>query len=243
MTTVSPEPLTAQKARELTDRINELISQTENLVAELLAAVDEAKAGAAWYVLGYKSWTHYVREEFGQTGRIRCGPYGCDERQALVAALSERGMPTRAIAAVVGVSHVTVARDLAAVTDVTAGRTVTGGDGKTYAVPDRPLPRTDEELLTEHLGLDRERERPTTGGPPTGILAVLARIRTDLREVAEAAQDVTIDWTDWRTAVAEEVHGISRMADMVAGIVESGSASFEDGLRQLLDGDGGPDAT
>jgi hypothetical protein len=44
-------------------------------------------------------------------------------------------MPTRAIAAIVGVSHVTVARDLHAVTDVTPGRKVTGMDGKTYEVP------------------------------------------------------------------------------------------------------------
>lgn len=55
-----------------------------------------------------------------------------EKRQEVAAALIEKGHSYRAIAGALGVSHVTVRRDVSAVTDVTASERVVGLDGKSY---------------------------------------------------------------------------------------------------------------
>ena len=75
-----------------------------------------------WETLQYDSWASYVSGEFGAASEIHLQ---APQRRELVAFLraAEGGMSTRAIASAVGVSHMTVARDIqqqAPVTPVTA---------------------------------------------------------------------------------------------------------------------------
>jgi hypothetical protein len=176
------------------------------VIIQLIEAVDQARDGEAWVVLGYSSWTHYVREEFGQTGRLHCGSYGRDERHHLVMALSERGMPTRAIAAITGVSQPTVVRDLAVDSHESPDATVTGSDGRSYS--------------------RRRRERPVFD--PVAVVAArpIRAVDAALAHIGWAESQL-IEPTDWSTVpldrldqLVERAHHLHQVADVVrAGAV------------------------
>lgn len=102
-------------ARRITGRIRTVAGMVAESMEKLVGLIREAEAGQAHIVLGYRSWTEYVEQEF--TGLLLKLPQ--DVRREFVREIAQTGLPTRAIAAVVDVSHMTVARDLAAVTNVT----------------------------------------------------------------------------------------------------------------------------
>ena len=124
---------------------------------KLLALVQEAKDGGAHEALGYKSWTAYLAEVLGDEP-LRLAR---DDRQEMVKVLSAEGMSTRAIAPIVGASHMQVKRDMdAGVTNVPpvlsddpgkivrltgpdSAATVMGMDGKSYSRPE-PAPEPTE---------------------------------------------------------------------------------------------------
>lgn len=114
------DPLTAQDARALTDRIR-------LQVADLLPLIKEAYNRRAHVALGYVSWAEYCDTE------LRGLRMPLAERQAATAELAAEGMSTRAIAGALGSSDATVRRDLAA-TGATAAapERVTGLDGRSY---------------------------------------------------------------------------------------------------------------
>jgi len=157
--------LTEVEAREITNDIR----RTRGV---LWTQIAKAFQGRAWIVLGYPSWDDYCDTEFPD-GHVRLPR---EERSMIVASLADAGMSTRAIAAATGVSHMTVDRDLSAVTNVTPDdpddeivdaevigdptppepRTVTGVDGKSYTLKpksqvDRRPPLTD---AATRAGLD-----------------------------------------------------------------------------------------
>lgn len=132
-------PMLADEARRLTERIRHTAISVREGVERLQALVAEAQAGQAHVALGYPSWTAYLADVMGDEP-MRLAR---DERREVVAWLAGEGMSTRAIAPIVGQSHMTVARDLSGVTDVTPAPApsaptpeetvaVTGLDGKTY---------------------------------------------------------------------------------------------------------------
>lgn len=108
-----------QEARALTDKIKVAVEGTWQLI-------EQAYTLRAWASLGYRSWDDYCQREFG-TSRLRLPR---EERQEVVASLRESGLSIRAIASATGLSHMTVGRDLAGVTNVPV---VTGSDGKSYS--------------------------------------------------------------------------------------------------------------
>lgn len=95
-------------ARRLTERIRQVARGIADSVADLRAMVAEAKEAGAHELLGYSSWTAYLRDVFGDEP-LRLAR---DVRQELVAELAAQGMSTRAIAPIVGVSKSLVADDL-----------------------------------------------------------------------------------------------------------------------------------
>lgn len=114
------DPLSAQDARALTDRIRIQVS-------DLLPLIKEAYTRRAHISLGYESWAEYCDTE------LRGLRMPLAERQAATAELAAEGMSTRAIAGAIGSSDATVRRDLAATgaTDDAPER-VTGLDGRSY---------------------------------------------------------------------------------------------------------------
>jgi len=95
-------------ARRLTLNIRLRLDAIASGIEEILPLIEQARDGGAHLALGFKSWTAYVEHEFGgQITRL-----GRADRRPLVELLAGTGMPTRAIAAVVGASQTTVVRDL-----------------------------------------------------------------------------------------------------------------------------------
>ena len=101
------EAVSPERARQITDRIKLLAESVADGIDRLVERIHEAQALGVHESLGYRSWTEYVSTEFaGLLPRLDRQP-----RRELVQTLAESGMSTRAIAPVVGASHMTVARD------------------------------------------------------------------------------------------------------------------------------------
>lgn len=194
------EPMDANEARRLTERIRIAATNYTDAKAKVLQLVDEAKAGAAHVALGYKSWTAYLSDVLSDEP-LRLAR---DERRELVTRLTDEGMSQRAIAPVVGVSHRTVNQDLAEAQlegSVPVGdekpapvvREITGLNGKSYtsATAGRlkeqpPAPTTDRayqeaELVTAF----RSMVRPLLS--PKNVDSLSPKARTLLVELLERA--------------------------------------------------------
>ncbi len=95
-------------AERITERLrlqSTIFADSRNKIIELL---HEAQDGDAARLLGYKSWTAYISDVFGEQP-LRLEK---DLRREFVKELSSEGMSTRAIAPIVGVDHATAVRDL-----------------------------------------------------------------------------------------------------------------------------------
>lgn len=102
------ETLSKADAQRLTDRIRLLAGGIADQLDKMAGLIDEARVGSAWLALGYSSWTAYVAAEFENVlPRLDREP-----RREFVRELASRGMSTRAIAPVVGVSKSQVAADI-----------------------------------------------------------------------------------------------------------------------------------
>ncbi len=155
------EHMDVDAARRLTERIRLAATNYTDAKAKVLGLVDEAKAGNAHIALGYKSWTAYLSDVLSDEP-LRLAR---DERRELVGKLADEGMSTRSIAPIVGVDHVTVARDIESSSTVSNAtvRTTEGRDGKvrTHASAGRFNPRPAAEVslnLIESLADKAARE-------------------------------------------------------------------------------------
>lgn len=108
--------VSVDEARRLTERIRLTAHSARESIEKLHTLVDEAKAGNVHLALGYPSWTAYLSEVLGEEP-LRLAR---DQRQELVGFLAGEGMSTRAIAPIVGTSHMTVQNDLSGVKNFTA---------------------------------------------------------------------------------------------------------------------------
>lgn len=106
-----------------------------------------AYAGQVWIALGYAEWSDYVLAEVNK-GAARLPR---EVRVHMVAKLSALGMSTRAIAPVVGVSHMQVSRD---VTPAQPAQ-VTGIDGKVYPATDSAKAPRRGSIITSGRDLGR----------------------------------------------------------------------------------------
>lgn len=174
----APAALDADEAERLTRRIsNKLVTIADNFEA-VLPMIREAIERQAYTALGYKGPSDYVMARFSGT-LSRLEP---QLRQEVILRLKQSGMSTRAIAPVVGVSHTTVARDLAGVPDVTPAprAPVTGIDGKVYSVA-AVAPTT--QLVAQPPRLQRRRPLPES----------YAEIVYDIKKRVESLTRLTAD--------------------------------------------------
>lgn len=116
---------TAEEARARADRIRSGM----RVLAEWQQDVIDAYAQQDWEALGYQSWDAYLDGEFGEH-RVKLPR---EQRREIVAAMTQAGMTTRAIAPAIGTSHMTVHNDVrASVKNFTddAPRTLLSLDGR-----------------------------------------------------------------------------------------------------------------
>lgn len=104
--------MSAEEAARITTRIRIQAHKWVEARNKLMELVREAKNGRAHLALGYPSWTAYLVHVFNDDERWLLPP---KERQEFVLMLSNEGLPTRAIAPIVGVKQPQVVKDLAAV--------------------------------------------------------------------------------------------------------------------------------
>ncbi|MFI6867583.1 hypothetical protein [Nocardia sp. NPDC050406] len=144
--------MTADAARELTDRIRTHLE----VACEL---IKQAFASRAWSALGYGSWEDYCAGEF-DNARVRIPR---EDRAEVVASMREIGMSTRAIAAATGLGYGTVQRDLREPSGDPNGSpdTVIGLDGKQY--PPKPVaPQSDSPAPSDGGDAAKPKRRPIT---------------------------------------------------------------------------------
>lgn len=102
------EAVTAERARQITDRIRLLAESVADGIDRLVERIHEAQQLGVHEALGYRSWTDYVSTEFaGVLPRL-----GREPRRELVATLSETGMSVRSIASVTSAPKSTIQDDL-----------------------------------------------------------------------------------------------------------------------------------
>jgi hypothetical protein len=172
------EPMDADAARRLTERIRIAAANYTDAKAKVLRLVDRAKAGSAHLALGYKSWTAYLSDVLSDEP-LRLAR---EDRRELVTRLADEGMSTRAIAPIVGASKSTVADDLAEPTV----------QNRTVDEPPAPVVRTT-------TGLDgRERTSVTAGRslrpqPRPAAEKTLNLVALYATKAARAASDLTAD--------------------------------------------------
>ncbi len=136
------------EARWITSDLRNQLDCLQWTIHQIVKLVAKARDGSAHVALGYRSWTEYVAEEFGQAKAG--GPktrLARDDRKVLVQRLNDMGMSTRAIGTLVGTSHMTVTRDLesSAVTNVPADAEPTEAIG---SPADVAIPLTIPPLMT-----------------------------------------------------------------------------------------------
>lgn len=126
--------MTALAGIEITEarqRLERVKSGVERIWDDLVALYQ----GRAWLVLGYQSWEALCDSEF-DGARIALPR---QQRQEIVCDLREAGMSTRAIASAVGVTQMTVVRDLGATETNVSVESILSLDGRTRtATPVRP---------------------------------------------------------------------------------------------------------
>jgi len=159
MSTVAVLPeLTAEGAERLSERISTRLETIATNYVAVMPLIREAINRNAFAVLGYASHGAYIKDRFGDS----LAKLGAEMRREVVKELSTAGLSTRAIAPVVGVSHVTVKNDIdAGVKDLTPAvpsvpdLPVDASTGEVYEADDEPSPAAQEALPPRPVvGLD-----------------------------------------------------------------------------------------
>jgi hypothetical protein len=128
------EPLNKTQAKALDKKIRAASDRFVTNRDKLIELLDEAERGEIHVALGFPSWTAYVKDA------VQIQVTDADERKALVALMSGKGMSQRAIAGTLkNVSKSQVGRDVAAAPagapedELAKDRKSKGLDGKDYS--------------------------------------------------------------------------------------------------------------
>jgi hypothetical protein len=98
---VSAATVTGQEARRRRDRIKLLLTSMTEQTNKVVAILEEAQTNEDHLALGYASWTAYIAGEYaGLLAELTRA-----NRREVVGSLTSAGMPTRAIAEIVGVDQ------------------------------------------------------------------------------------------------------------------------------------------
>jgi hypothetical protein len=152
------EPLTKKAAEALDKKIRAASDRFVTHREKLIELLDEAARGEIHEALGYSSWTAWVKDA------VQIQVVDAEERKALVALMSGKGMSQRVIAGTLNVSKKTVQNDQQ---HLDKSIQVNGADGKTYSrIPPKkkatpkPEPVEQEPQDAEEVDLPDEEVPP-----------------------------------------------------------------------------------
>lgn len=211
--------LEIESARRLTERIRLIAQNVADNVEKLRELVQQAKESDAHVALGYSSWTAYLTDVFGDEP-LRLAR---DVRQELVAELAAQGMSTRAIAPIVGVSHETVAQDIAPVRNLTpevvinviaeTGEVVEEEAGALYAQMAEEEPGRPRQIT----GLDGKTYTTPKSKPDKAVakeVALVNDIRLYIRHVGSSKDTAAL-------SVAAKQHIITALREAIENLERS----------------------
>lgn len=231
-------------AQRLTQRIKLTASVVRDNLFKLRNLVDEAKNSNVSQILGFPSWTAYLADTLSEEP-MRLGR---EERQELVEYLSGEGLSTRAIAPIVGVSHETVAKDIAAPVrnltpaPVTPEPTVIVNESTGEVIEDAPVTVTETHTTKVVTGLDGKSYPAAPPKPVDDDAANRQNAETAAKEIAQA---IDVMWrfghvahrtrilTDWwplgKGAVAPASRGLFNPGQLrqIAGSLEQLATEME----------------
>lgn len=214
MTEVAAAAMTRDQAERLTERARLVATTLMEARDKLAGILQEANEGRVWEALdmpNIQAWTEFA---FSTTPLAQLSR---EDRRVIVKELAAEGYGTRAIAPIVGKSHMSVARDLASVTDVTdeapAPREVHGRDGITRTFQTRPaLEPVTVDHDTGEITQTVPRKRPRRPIHETA--------RTAAMNLREAADRLGIEVHDDRfPAIAEEL--APQLRNQLAYVIET----------------------
>lgn len=123
-------PLDAGAAARLTVHIRDAWTDIGAQLLRLRELVEQARAGEAWRILGFSSWTAYLTDVLPPLSLPR------EQRREVVGWLSGAGMSSRAIAPIVRVDQKTVVNDrrraISGGEETSSPPEISGLDGKVY---------------------------------------------------------------------------------------------------------------
>lgn len=191
-----------QTARDLTVQLRRVADQLGQQLDVFQNLVTEAYTRRVWVPLGYSSWDTYVAGELPALPKLARA-----ERRELVAALTDAGLSTRAIAPAVGAHRETVMADQRQVAgfrppapepDIVDAELVedtpepppatTGLDGKTYNRQPRDIPPV-----------------KTRRGP---LIDDVSRVIVQMDKLADRLRELSRD--DRFPSITEQIHGRHR---------------------------------
>lgn len=189
MTEVAVAAMTRDQAERLTERARLVATTLMEARDKLAGILREANEGRVWEALdmpNIQAWTEFA---FSTTPLAQLSR---EDRRVIVKELAAEGYGTRAIAPVVGTSHVTVKNDLdSSVKNFTderpAPRAVHGRDGITRTYHPRPAP---EPVTVDHeTGEVMEDPKP----PRRPLPDQFRDASMDLRKITERIERLTED--------------------------------------------------
>jgi hypothetical protein len=153
-------PLSKNDARALDKQIRAVSNRLATNADKLIGLMEQAVTGQIHVALEYASLTAYFSDA------VTFAPTDKDERKLLAAIMNGQGLSQRAIASVLGVSTMTVNRDLSGVTSDT-----TDTEAKTTSIDNKQHPRR-KQAAPSHKPKppsqpvdDAEDHCPDCGGP------------------------------------------------------------------------------
>jgi hypothetical protein len=191
------EPLTKKAAEALDKKIRAASDRFVTHREKLIELLDEAARGEIHEALGYSSWTAWVKDA------VQIQVVDADERRALVALMSGKGMSQRVIAGTLNVSKKTVQNDQQ---HLDKGIQVNGADGKTYSrIPPKkkatpkPEPVEQEPQDAEEVDLPDE-EVP----PPVEKIIVEPKAPSNAHEFRDEVYKLQLCVSSFREIIYED---------------------------------------
>lgn len=148
---ITPVPASKDEAWDLVENARNKLDNLANVSEEALDALLKVQDKQCWIGMGYESWEELYTYEFeDQLKRLQNVKIKLETRLGLVQAMSDGGLSNRQIAATLGVSEMTVRRDLKTSNPLGATNVAPEGD----ETAGQSVPQWNDHGVGDQLAID-----------------------------------------------------------------------------------------